>query len=74
MAGDHRDHVIEQFADSEHALARECAQLREALHAAVDRLRTLTLELDRLRAQQRRLQVEYRDLRAQILRGNRRAA
>ena len=47
---DYRDRVIETLADSEHALAREAAGLREVLHVAVEQLHVLTAERDRLQA------------------------
>ena len=51
---DYRDRVIETLADSEHALAREAAGLREVLHAAVEQVHELTGERNRLQARLRR--------------------
>ena len=50
MVRDYRDGVIETLADSEHALAREAAGLREVLHAAVEQVHALTVERNRLQA------------------------
>ena len=47
---DDRDLVIQELADSEHALAAEAAGLREVLHAAVEQVHELTEERDRLQA------------------------
>ena len=50
MPDDYRDFVIQELADSEHALAAEAAGLREVLHAAVEQVHALTGERDRLQA------------------------
>ena len=47
---DYRDVVIQELADSERALAREAAGLREVLHAAVEQVHELTVERNRLQA------------------------
>ena len=65
---DDRDRVIETLADSEHALAREAAGLREVLHAAVEQVHALTVERDRLRARLRRALDAIRRQRAQAAR------
>ena len=62
---DDRDFVIEELADSEHALAAEAAGLREVLHAAVEQVHALTVERDRLQARLRRALDVIRRQRAQ---------
>ncbi len=71
---DSLDLVIETLADSEYTLARECAGLREVLHVAIEQLREVTGQLERLREQHRHLRDEYRQLRKQMLLDERRVA
>jgi hypothetical protein len=71
---DLHDGMIELFAESEHALARELAAVRNLYHLALEQLHQRGRHLDRLREQHGQLRGEYRRLRASILRGDRRAA
>ena len=73
-AHDHRDRVIEHFADQEHALARDLAAMRELLHLALGRLHEVTRQLDRLQEQHHQLRDECRRLREQVRHDERRAA
>ncbi len=69
---DHRDGVVEHFADQEYALARHLAAVRELLHLALARLHEITAQFDRFKEQHHRLLDEYRRLREQVRRGGRR--
>jgi len=70
-----RNDIIESFADSEYALARDLAACREALHVAVEQLHEVTCQHDRLREDNRRLRDECRRLRQTVPdRDERRAA
>ena len=69
------DLVIETLADSEAELLElvvdlmiERRALRETLHAAVDRLREVTADRDRVRKSSERVITEYRDFRAGVMR------
>ena len=71
----HLDLVIEHLADDEATLtelhidlAIENRALRETLHAAVDRLREVTADRDRVRKSSERVITEYRDFRAGVMR------
>ena len=72
-ARDHRDRVLEHFADQEYALARDLAALREVLHLALAQLHEVTRQLDRFREQHHQLRHEYRRLREEALRDERAA-
>ncbi len=63
MRRDSRDGVIEELANNERELARQCAQLREALHAAIAMLHQQQGTIDRLRAEYRRALEALRRLR-----------
>ena len=62
---DSRDGVIEALADSEHGLAAESGQLRDALHVATEMLRERDGELAELRGRHYQLLDEHRALLAQ---------
>ncbi len=68
------DLVIADLADNEVRLAAICANLRSALHAALDQLHAQHVELTRLREQHRRLVNEYREYRAATIGDPRRVA
>jgi hypothetical protein len=73
-APDDRDILIEEFADSEHVLARRVAAFRMLLHMTLEQLHTTTCQLTRLRGQQRQLREEFRRLRTTIRRDPERRA
>ena len=61
---DYRDTLIETFADSEHALARELAAVRECYHVTLELLHTTRTDLGALRNRYYRMLDENRRLRA----------
>ena len=66
--------VIATLAYSEHALARDLAGCREALHAVLEQLHERDGQLERQRRQHRRLRDEYRHFRETTFRDERRVA
>ena len=58
--------IIESFADSEYALARDLAAHRQMLHVALTLLHEWGTELGRLRRNNRQLRDEYRRLRQAV--------
>ena len=70
----YRDAVIEALADSEHALARDLAAVRECYHLTLGLFHASMMELDGLRKRYYRVLDENRRLRAERRESPKRAA